>query len=301
MNLMDFMKRFPDEQTCIDHFRKQKEKEVIQCSQCGGITHYWLRNKMMHECKGCKRRLSIRSGTSLTHTKLSFHYWFITLHLMTATKKGFSSLEIKRQLGHKRYEPIFRMMHKIRMAMGKRDDQYTLKDMVELDDAYIETCTDHREKEHLKRGKGSQRQTKVTVMAESVVLENLKKKTIERQCRYFKMKLNESEQAEAIKEIVEKHVSNKAIIFTDNSNAYTGLYKIVEDHKSENSKDTYLTRTLQWVHVATSNLKRNLLGIHHSINGLFLQNYLDEYCYKLNRRYFGEKLFERAFIAITNF
>jgi len=29
----------------------------------------------------------------------------------------------------------------------------------------------------------------------------------------------------------------------------------------------------------------------------YLQNYLDEFVYKLNRRYFGEKLFDRLIIA----
>ena len=28
------------------------------------------------------------------------------------------------------------------------------------------------------------------------------------------------------------------------------------------------------------------------IKGKYLQAYLDEFCYKLNRRYFGEKLFD---------
>ncbi|MCH7411202.1 IS1595 family transposase, partial [Belliella sp. DSM 111904] len=28
-----------------------------------------------------------------------------------------------------------------------------------------------------------------------------------------------------------------------------------------------------------------------------IQNYLDEFCYRLNRRYFGEKLFDRLVIA----
>ncbi|MFT6808778.1 MAG: hypothetical protein ACJA01_002009, partial [Saprospiraceae bacterium] len=29
---------------------------------------------------------------------------------------------MQRQIGHKRYEPIWFMMHKIRAAMGQRDD-----------------------------------------------------------------------------------------------------------------------------------------------------------------------------------
>ena len=41
-----------------------------------------------------------------------------------------------------------------------------------------------------------------------------------------------------------------------------------------------------------------LLGIHHNcINSKFMQNYLDEFCYKFNRRYFGENLADRLILA----
>ena len=50
--------------------------------------------------------------------------------------------------------------------------------------------------------------------------------------------------------------------------------------------------TLQWVHVTISNAKRNLLGVYHMIKMDYLQNYLDEFCYRLNRRYFDERLFD---------
>jgi hypothetical protein len=54
---------------------------------------------------------------------------------------------------------------------------------------------------------------------------------------------------------------------------------------------------LPWVHIAISNAKRMLLDIHHDIKPEFLQNYLNEYCYKFNRRYYGEALFDRLLKA----
>jgi hypothetical protein len=56
---------------------------------------------------------------------------------MSATKKGFSSKEIQRQLGLKRYEPVWAMVHKIRDAMGQRDQRYTLEGMIEADEGYL--------------------------------------------------------------------------------------------------------------------------------------------------------------------
>jgi hypothetical protein len=83
----------------------------------------------------------LRSGTALENTKLSYRYWFIAIHLVTATKKTFSALELQRQLGHKRYEPIWLMMHKIRSIMGKRDSRYQLEESLEIDDAFFKTVS----------------------------------------------------------------------------------------------------------------------------------------------------------------
>ena len=58
---------------------------------------------------------------------LPYRYWFVAMHLLTATKGSFSAAEIQRQLGHKRYQPIWEMVNKLRDVMGKRDDKYTLE------------------------------------------------------------------------------------------------------------------------------------------------------------------------------
>ena len=55
--------------------------------------------------------------------------------------------------------------------------------------------------------------------------------------------------------------------------------------------------TLRWVHITISNAKRNLLGNYHKIKRKYLQLYLNEFVYKLNRRYFGDRIFDRLVIA----
>ena len=90
-------------------------------------------------------------------SKLPIREWFIAMAFMTYSKKGISAKELQRQLGRKRYEPVWLMIHKIRAAMGKRDDRYKLDDMVEFDEGYFETETKDIDKQKLKRGRGSQR------------------------------------------------------------------------------------------------------------------------------------------------
>ncbi len=101
-------------------------------------------------------------------SKLPFRYWFIAMHLLTSTKKSFSAKEIQRQLGHKRYHPIWHMVHKLRNSMGKRDGEYVLAGRIELDEGYFSTEVLEDEKDlPLKRGRGSQKKSKVLVMAKA--------------------------------------------------------------------------------------------------------------------------------------
>jgi hypothetical protein len=66
----------------------------------------------------------------------------------------------------------------------------------------------------------------------------------------------------------------------------------------KSSKQTTIT-TLKWVHIIIANAKRALLGIYHKIKGKYLQLYLDEFCYKLNRRYFKTNVFDRLTCAVA--
>lgn len=100
-------------------------------------------------------------------SNLPFRYWLMAIHLITSTKKSFSALEMQRQLGHKRYEPIWAMVHKLRIVMGNRDDRYKLEGLVELDEVFFEHIPlEKKEPEDPeKRGRGSNKQGKVLVMA----------------------------------------------------------------------------------------------------------------------------------------
>ena len=68
-------------------------------------------------------------------------------------------------------------------------------------------------------------------------------------------------------------------------------------HITEKSNKETTKETLKWLYITISNAKRNLLANYHKIKGKYLQLYLNEFVYKLNRRYFEEKLFDRLVIA----
>ena len=134
MRLSEFYKKFPDEQSCRQGFRAIREKEGVICKKCGGTDHYWKSDKECFECKSCGFRTSLRSGTVMENSNLPFKYWLTAIAFISTTKKSISALELQRELGHKRYEPIWFMLHKIRTVLGKRDSLYELSNYIELDE-----------------------------------------------------------------------------------------------------------------------------------------------------------------------
>jgi len=299
MNLLNFVTTFPDEESCKLRYKEFRDKQGVVCPKCGGKDHYWKRDKWQYECKKCRTRITLRSGTVMHHSKLPFRYWFVAMHLLTSTKKSFSALEIQRQLKHKRYQPIWEMLHKLRNAMGNRDGQYSLAGQIELDEGFFSTHISEKEKEEpLKRGRGSQKKTKVLVMTESKIIEGKKtKKGKPRKVGFIKMQVIDDLKAETITPIVKQSVSKEAIVNTDDSTSYVDLKTIVKEHIHQviDKKDT--VKILPWVHLTISNSKRLILDMYHGIKREFLQNYLNEFCYNFNRRYFGEALFDRLLIA----
>lgn len=59
-------------------------------------------------------------------------------------------------------------------------------------------------------------------------------------------------------------------------------------------------KKLPSVHTVISNEKTIFLGVHHSTGNEYLQNYLNEFCYKSNHRKFRSDLFDRMIIAGAN-
>ncbi len=296
MNLFSFSAHFGTEEDCRSHFKSERDKIGVIC-KCGCTEHFWIKSRLSYECKNCRSRKSLKSGTIMENSNLSFLIWYKTMFLMSVTKKGFSAKEIQKQLGLKRYEPVWAMVHKLRKAMGKRDARYTLEGMIEFDEAYFTVESSKIEQEKGIRGKGAVGKQNVAMMAESTPLEEVETGKKEKQVRFFKAKVLDGHTGEQINETIKDSIDNPSIVFTDKSTSYVDIADFVELHIMEKSSKETTEETLKWIHIAISNAKRNLLGNYHKIKRKYLQLYLNEFIYKLNRRYFGDRLFERLIIA----
>jgi hypothetical protein len=307
MNLFDFNSRFQNEYDCRKHFKELRLQLGVVCSKCGSVDHYWKEDRESFQCKSCAKRITLRSGTVLENSNLPYLYWYKAIHLLTTTKKTFSALEIQRQLNHKSYEPIWNMLHKIRLAMGRRDSRYKLSEYIEIDEGFFETVGKGAKDEKRKRGRGSQKQSKVLVLIESKPIEPENKTESHkykpnRIVGHVKMIVMEDLKGERINSQVEQSVEDKTSAITDSYRGYNKINEILKDHQVINTSEIkQVHQVLPWVHSAIGNAKKVLQGLHHSIGDDYLQNYLNEFCYKYNRRYFGTKMFERLLIACIEF
>lgn len=154
LSIIKFMESFQEEESCREKYREIREKAGVCCKKCKGTGHYWLKGKQMWQCKKCRFRTSLRSGTVMESSKLPFRYWFLAIYLIGCNKKSCSAHHVQRHIGHKRYEPIWAMLHKIRAAMGKRDNRYLLTQNVEIDEGSVPR-TSSRQYPHRKKKRRS--------------------------------------------------------------------------------------------------------------------------------------------------
>lgn len=295
MNILKFNEKFPDEAACIEYFKAKRIDEGVICKKCKGIDHYWLHSKNIFQCKTCCFRTSLKSGTVMENSNLFLRDWLLAITFISATKQGFNALELQRQMGFTRYQTVFDLCHKIRVVMGKRDDEYRLEDMIEYDEAYVKKATSSKQK-NSKRGRGTQQKAMVAVMAESTVLEDYTNGELTKSCRYFKMKKIDNLKAKTAEKLIKNLIDPQAVLQTDESTTFSNFEDFIDVHVKEISSTKEGKFNLKWAHTAISNLKSSLTK-HKMVSEKKLQNYLDEFCYKLNRRYFGERLFDRLIIA----
>jgi hypothetical protein len=114
MKFSEFYKRFPDESTCVLILKEIKEREGIICKKCSNDAYYWKNDKKSFECKKCKYRMSLKRGTIMENSNLPLKYWMSSIVFFKIMKEEISALALQRAIGHKRYEPIWLMVKRIK-------------------------------------------------------------------------------------------------------------------------------------------------------------------------------------------
>lgn len=71
----------------------------------------------LYYCAACNGQFTVTVGTVMERSKIPLSKWLLAMHLMAASKKGMSTLQLQRMLGVT-YKSAWFLAHRIREAMG---------------------------------------------------------------------------------------------------------------------------------------------------------------------------------------
>ncbi|MDA0232542.1 MAG: IS1595 family transposase [Chloroflexi bacterium] len=195
--------------------------------------------------------------------------WLWAAYLMVTDKRGISAVQLQKQLGIKRYETAFNMLHKLRAAMVN-PDRDLLRGTVEVDETYVGGPV---------AGARGRSTTKAIVIG-AVELRDGRPTRV----RFQKIS---SVGASAVLKFVTDTVERGSEVITDGSPSYNGLYEAGYVHRVQSTGmlGDDPDAVLPHFHRAVSNMKTWLLGTHHGrVSQKHLQAYLNEFAFRYNRR-----------------
>jgi transposase-like protein len=107
---------------------------------------------------------------------------------------------------------------------------------------------------------------------------------------------------QTLRRFAREYILPKSTIFTDEHVGYDGLEYAGYAHKRiRHTAKVYVTGD---VHTNTiegfwSTVKRGLSGVYHNVSAKYLQDYLNEYCFRYNRRDQGNLLFKKILERVS--
>mgnify|MGYP000722367918 FL=1 len=285
-SIIDLLKAFPSEQSCIDHLTKLRWNENV-VSPFDNTSKVYNCKGNKYKCKNTGKYFNVRTQTIFDNTKMPLQKWFLAIWLVTSHKKGISSLQLGRDLDITQKSAWF-MLQRIRNCFGI-DNDTQLNNEVEVDETYVGGKNKNRhanKKVKNSQGRSAKDKTPVVGMVErggkvtARTVENVKSVTLT---------------AEII-----RNVKESATLYSDEWLGYKGVARIYDHSIVKHNQGQYVNGR---VHTNTiegfwSLLKRGIFGIYHFTSKKHLQMYVDEFVFRYNSRNGSES--ERFNLLLNN-
>jgi transposase-like protein len=171
--------------------------------------------------------------------------------------------------------------------MGKRDNNYFLDGIVQLDEAYFGGPKG-------KQGRGTEKTVAFVAVSTTISDERALIPL------FAKIRVSDKLSTEAATDFVTEAIEPGSKIVTDYFGIYNSLINNGFNHEQYLSGTTECDEALDWTHILISNAKAFILGTYHGLAKRHLQAYLDEFCYRFNRRQSINQLFPRLLNACVS-
>jgi len=280
MGLLEFHARFPSERECVKYLEKIRFPRGFLCPRCGSKESGLIVSRGLRQCKTCRAQISLTAGTMFHRTRTPLIQWFWAIFLVAKDKRGHSALQLSKELNIS-YDRAWLMLHKIRTAMAHRDMLYKLNGMVEMDEVYFGAPDRER------RGRATRRAKALIAVGFSE----------DEKPRFIKIKTIKRLDSRSVKAFAVPGIAKGSKIRTDGLYVYRSLTKRGYVHDPTVSSGKTNKSLLHWTHVIISNAKAFVTGTFHGLDKKHLQQYLDEFCYRFNRRHRESELFDRLLLA----
>jgi len=100
ISMLELAEKFPDENSARVWFEEKTWADGRCCPRCGSKnTREASHAKMPYWCTDCRSYFSVRTGTLLESSKVSFRKWVWAIHLHLTSLKGVSSMKLHRDIG----------------------------------------------------------------------------------------------------------------------------------------------------------------------------------------------------------
>lgn len=278
-----FLDWFSDERDCLNFLEQLRWPDGFVCPGCGVQQQPFQASRNRLICRACRQQCSVTAGTIFSKTRTSLRSWFAAVWYITSQKHGVSALGMQRVLGLGSYQTAWTMLHRLRRAMV-RDDRNRLSGIVEVDETFIggpdERFGRKRAETNKKTLKNRPDSHKSAV---AVAVELIEPKGFGR----IRLQRISDKSEASLLPFITHSIEPGSIVRTDGSPAYRSLerHNYAREKLVQFGSTTPAHVSLPGVHRVSSLLKRWILGTHQgSIQPKHLDYYLDEYCFRFNRR-----------------
>ena len=276
-------KIFHDEDAARAHFEALRWPDGRVCPHCGTVGNSaLLKGKTtrpgLYKCRDCRKPFTATLGTIYERSHIPLHKWLLATHLMCASKKGMSAMQLHRMLGFGSYRTAWFMAHRIREAMAPLKGEGGPKGgegkIVEAD----ETVIGGKER--------NKRLSKRNPKNIGAVGKQIAFSLVERggHIRSFHVA---SVTGATLRPIIVAQIDRASTLMTDEAGQYRPIGKAFARHgKVNHGIEEYVRGDC---HVNTlegyfSLLKRGVIGTYHSISEAHLKRYLAEFDFRYNHR-----------------
>jgi len=264
MNLVELMEEFGTDDKCRHVLEQLRWPRGPKCPRCESKATK-IANRFQYDCDSCHYQFSVTAGTIFHDSHLSLWKWFLATYLLTESRKGMSSNQLKRML-KVTYKTAWHLTHRIRAAMLEVAPE-KLGGTVEIDETYV-------------GGKKRRWRPK----SDKAVVIGIRQ-------RNGDLRLIRAKDAKSatVREIINANVGGHVeVIMTDESAIYPwALDKMQKNlHRTVNHTREYAHGDIHTntVESAFSLLKRGIMGTWHKVSAKHLPAYLDEMVFRFNNR-----------------